>query len=116
MREFEGRSYDEIAARLGASNGAVRQFLNRARASMRERLGTLVPVEELLTRWMTTASSCPSRALTFAGSGALAAKVSGAILLSAARCSRSHRSRVRAPRRRPRATRRRRQRGPRAPA
>jgi len=83
MREFEGRSYDEIAARLGASNGAVRQLLNRARASMRERLGTLVPVE-LLTRWMTTASSGPSRALTFAGSGALAAKVSGAILLSAA--------------------------------
>ena len=27
MREFEGRSYDEIAARLGASNGAVRQLL-----------------------------------------------------------------------------------------
>ena len=84
MREFEGRSYDEIATRLGASNGAVRQLLNRARASIRERLGALVPVE-LVTRWMTiTSSSNPSRALTLAGSGALAAKISGAVLLSAA--------------------------------
>ncbi|HUA72604.1 MAG TPA: RNA polymerase sigma factor [Solirubrobacteraceae bacterium] len=83
MREFEGRSYDEIAARLGASHGAVRQLLNRARASVRERMGAVVPVE-LLTRWLTTFSSGPSRALTLAGSGAFAAKVSGAILLSAA--------------------------------
>ncbi len=84
MREFEGRSYDEIATRLGASHGAVRQLLNRARASIRERLGALVPVE-LVTRWMTiTSSSNPSRALTLAGSGALAAKISGAVLLSAA--------------------------------
>jgi len=39
MRELEGRSYDEIAARLRSSNGAVRQLLNRARTSIRERLG-----------------------------------------------------------------------------
>ena len=82
MREFEGRSYDEIAARLCASNGAVRQLLNRARASIRERLGALIPVE-LIARWVTTASAGP-RGLTLAGSGALAAKVSSAILLSAA--------------------------------
>ena len=31
MRELEGRSYDEIGSRLGASDGAVRQLLNRAR-------------------------------------------------------------------------------------
>ena len=83
MREFEGRSYDEIAERLAASNGAVRQLLNRARASLRDRLGALVPAE-LLARWLTSASSGPPRALTLAGSGALAAKVSGAILLSTA--------------------------------
>jgi RNA polymerase sigma factor (sigma-70 family) len=29
MRELEGRSYGEIAARLGSSHGAVRQLLNR---------------------------------------------------------------------------------------
>ncbi len=30
LREFEGRSYEEIGARLGSSDGAVRQLLNRA--------------------------------------------------------------------------------------
>ena len=83
MRELEGRSYDEIAVRMGASNGAVRQLLSRARTSIRERLGALVPAD-LLARWMLTASSGPSRALSLAGGGALAAKVSGAILMSAA--------------------------------
>lgn len=84
MRELEGRSYDEIASRLETSNGAVRQLLNRARISIRERLGALVPVE-LVLRWTTMAASTgPSRALTLAGSGALAAKISSAILLSAA--------------------------------
>ncbi len=84
MREFEGRSYDEIAARLGASNGAVRQLLSRARTSIRERLGALIPVD-LVLRWTTiAASSGSSRAWTLAGSGALAAKLSGAVLMSAA--------------------------------
>ena len=83
MREFEGRSYDEIATRLGASNGAVRQLLNRARTSIRERLGALIPVD-LVAQWIATASSGPSRAITLAGSGALAAKLSGAVLMSAA--------------------------------
>jgi RNA polymerase sigma factor (sigma-70 family) len=44
MRELEGRSYDEIAVRLGSSNGAVRQLLNRARSSVRERVGAFLPV------------------------------------------------------------------------
>jgi len=83
MRELEGRSYDEIAARIGASNGAVRQLLSRARTSIRDRLGTLVPVD-LLARLIATSSAGPSRALTLAGSGALAAKLSGAMLLSVA--------------------------------
>lgn len=84
MRELEGRSYDEIATRLGASNGAVRQLLSRARTSIRERLGALIPVD-LVLRWTTiTASSGSSRAWTLAGSGALAAKLSGAVLMSAA--------------------------------
>jgi hypothetical protein len=84
MRELEGRSYDEIAAQLGASNGAVRQLLNRARASLRERLGALIPAE-LVVRWLSLATgSYPSRALTLAGTGALGAKISSAILLSEA--------------------------------
>ena len=84
MRELEGRSYDEIATRLGASNGAVRQLLSRARTSIRERLGALIPVD-LVLRWTTIAGSPgSSRAWTLAGSGALAAKLSGAVLMSAA--------------------------------
>ncbi len=84
MRELEGRSYDEIAVQLGASNGAVRALLNRARAPVRERLGALIPVE-LALRWITvTAGSGPSRAVTLAGTGALGAKISSVILLSAA--------------------------------
>ncbi|HEY5317707.1 MAG TPA: sigma-70 family RNA polymerase sigma factor, partial [Solirubrobacteraceae bacterium] len=53
MREFEGRSYEEIAARLGSSQGAVRQLLHRARSSVRERLAALLPLEPLL-RWAFT--------------------------------------------------------------
>jgi RNA polymerase sigma factor (sigma-70 family) len=43
MREFEGRSYDEIAAALGANGGAVRQLLNRARVTLRSAASMLVP-------------------------------------------------------------------------
>jgi RNA polymerase sigma factor (sigma-70 family) len=43
MRELEGRSYAEIADRLRASPGAVRQLLNRARASVRKRLAVFLP-------------------------------------------------------------------------
>jgi hypothetical protein len=81
MRELEGRSYDEIALRMGASNGAVRQLMSRARTSIRDRLGTLVPID-LLLRW--TPYAGPSRAVALAGSGALAAKESGAVLMWAA--------------------------------
>ena len=48
MRELEGRSYEEIAARLGASHGAVRQLLNRARHAIRDRVGAITGFEPLL--------------------------------------------------------------------
>ncbi len=51
MRELEGRSYEEIAARIGSSSGAVRQLLNRARHSIRERL-TVLPGLEAMVRWL----------------------------------------------------------------
>jgi RNA polymerase sigma factor (sigma-70 family) len=43
MREFEGRSYDEIALVLGANDGAVRQLLNRARGTLRSAMSALIP-------------------------------------------------------------------------
>ena len=78
MRELEGRSYDEIAARLGSSHGAVRQLLNRARHSVRERVGALLPVGPLV-RW----------ALAGAGGAEAAggATVSGACVLGAKACA-----------------------------
>ncbi len=56
MRELEGRSYEEIAHRLGATNGAVRQLLGRARATVRDRLAVL-PGLEPLARWISSGCS-----------------------------------------------------------
>src|SRR5204863_6452357 len=43
MREFEGRSYEEIALALGAGDGAVRQLLNRARGTLRTAISAITP-------------------------------------------------------------------------
>jgi RNA polymerase sigma factor (sigma-70 family) len=44
MRELEGLSHEEIAAALGLSGGAARQVLYRARTTLREGLGLVVPL------------------------------------------------------------------------
>jgi RNA polymerase sigma factor (sigma-70 family) len=44
MRELEGLSHEEIAAALGLSGGAARQILYRARTTLREGLGLVVPL------------------------------------------------------------------------
>jgi RNA polymerase sigma factor (sigma-70 family) len=44
MRELEGLSHDEIAAALGVSGGAARQAIYRARATLRNGLGLLIPL------------------------------------------------------------------------
>jgi RNA polymerase sigma factor (sigma-70 family) len=44
MRELEGLSHEEIAAALGVSGGAARQAIYRARATLRNGLGLLVPL------------------------------------------------------------------------
>lgn len=78
MRELEGRSYDEIATRLGSSHGAVRQLLHRARSSVRERVAALLPLEPLV-RW----------ALTGAGGADVTGGVglSGACVVGAKACA-----------------------------
>ena len=43
MREFEGRSYEEIALALGTGDGAVRQLLNRARGTLRAAASAVLP-------------------------------------------------------------------------
>lgn len=44
MRELEGLSHDEIAAALGISGGAARQAIYRARVTLRNGLGMLMPL------------------------------------------------------------------------
>jgi RNA polymerase sigma factor (sigma-70 family) len=44
MRELEGLSHEEIAAALGVSGGAARQAIYRARLSLRDGFGLLIPL------------------------------------------------------------------------
>ena len=44
MRELEGRGHAEIATELGATQGAVRQLIFRARLGLREGMGLLIPL------------------------------------------------------------------------
>src|SRR5256885_13920888 len=47
QRELEGRSHDEIAAALGATPGAVRALIHRARTALRDAAGMLSPMPAL---------------------------------------------------------------------
>ncbi|HEY2604248.1 MAG TPA: sigma-70 family RNA polymerase sigma factor, partial [Thermoleophilaceae bacterium] len=44
LREVDGLSYEEIAAALGVGDGAVRQLLHRARATLRAGMTAVTPV------------------------------------------------------------------------
>jgi RNA polymerase sigma factor (sigma-70 family) len=87
LRELEGRSYEEIAAELGVTDGAVRQLLNRARNSLRAAAGAVVPMP-LVTRVASGDSAEPVTArvaeLVGAGGGALAMKVCATALVTGA--------------------------------
>ena len=87
LRELEGRSYGEIAAELGVTDGAVRQLLNRARNSLRAAAAALVPMP-LVTRLAAGDSTEPVAArvaeLTGAGGAALAIKLCATALVTSA--------------------------------
>jgi RNA polymerase sigma factor (sigma-70 family) len=82
MRELEGRSYDEIAARLGSSHGAVRQLLHRARSSVRDRVAALLPLEPL-ARWALTGGADAAGGASLSGACVLGAKACAALILPA---------------------------------
>jgi RNA polymerase sigma factor (sigma-70 family) len=44
LREIEGLSYEEIASALGVGDGAVRQLLHRARATLRAGMTAVTPI------------------------------------------------------------------------
>src|SRR3954454_21862091 len=75
LRELEGRSYEELAAALGVTDGAVRQLLNRARSTLRAGATAITPYG-LLERIADIGSG--------AGAGLSLAKVGAAVLVTGA--------------------------------
>jgi len=72
-REFEGRSYEEVAEELGVSGVGARQLVSRARIRMRDAVGLLIPLP--LVRLFGEAGSAGAAA---GGAGAAAAGGAGA--------------------------------------
>jgi RNA polymerase sigma factor (sigma-70 family) len=88
LQAVEGRSYDEIAAELGVTDGAVRQLLNRARTTLREAAAALTPTG-FLTRIAANGGEASvteriAQVVTGAGGGALLAKAGAAIVVAGA--------------------------------
>jgi RNA polymerase sigma factor (sigma-70 family) len=82
MRELEGLSHDEIAGALGISGGAARQAIYRARVSLRNGLGALVPLPLLRALFDSgsEAASGAGGAVAAAGAASAAGGSAGAML------------------------------------
>ena len=83
MREFEGRSYEEIAAALDAGDGAVRQLLNRARVALRGAATAMIPPPLLARLAMASPSDGRRLAEVVSTIGAAGAAKAGATALVA---------------------------------
>src|SRR5207248_2846171 len=82
MRELEGRSYEEIAASLGASDGAVRGLLMRARSAIRQRIAAIPGLDPVLQWFAGTGNGAgAARIGALSGGCAIAAKVCTAVVL-----------------------------------
>jgi len=89
LRELEGRSYEEIAAALGVTDGAVRQLLNRARNTLRAAATSITPpqlLERLVDRLGGDAPAAARIAELSLGAGGVAtlAKVGAAVVVAGA--------------------------------
>jgi RNA polymerase sigma factor (sigma-70 family) len=85
LRELEGLSYQEIALALGVGDGAVRQLLHRARATLQAGATAITPtgLVERLTSAMTSGADPVARATELAagaGVGVGAVKLGAAVL------------------------------------
>ena len=88
LQAMEGRSYDEIAAELGVSDGAVRQLLNRARNTLREAAAALTPTG-LVTRIAASGGDASvvervAQVVSGAGGGALLVKAGATLVVAGA--------------------------------
>jgi len=86
MRELEGLSHEEIAAALGLSGGAARQAIYRARRTLRDGFGMLLPVPLLKALLGATSASAPVEAaagVAGAGGAGVALKAATATVLIA---------------------------------
>lgn len=81
-RELEGRSHGDIASQLGVSEGAARQLIFRARVTLRDALGSMVPMP-VLRHLIESGDGAPLTVGT-AGGGALVAKAAVAVLATGA--------------------------------
>src|SRR5262245_18740436 len=73
LREFEGRSYAEIAGALGVTTPVVRALLHRARVRLRDACGALLPIPAIRS-WL--------EALSTSAAGSSAAKVGAAAVVT----------------------------------
>jgi RNA polymerase sigma factor (sigma-70 family) len=73
LREFEGRSYAEIAGALGVTTPVVRALLHRARVRLRDACGAFLPIAEIRS-WL--------EALSASAAGSSAAKVGAAAVVT----------------------------------
>lgn len=90
MRELEGLSHEEIAKTLGLSGGAARQAIYRARRTLRDSAGMLLPLP-LLKALLAGAASAPIEAATgaaglggAAGAGVTIKAVTATVLVAGA--------------------------------
>jgi RNA polymerase sigma factor (sigma-70 family) len=88
QRELEGRSHEEIATAIGATPGAVRALIFRARTTLRNGVGVLIPIpvlRALLSGTLQTdagSAGLGAAGLT-AGGGGIALKAGGALAVGA---------------------------------
>ncbi len=79
---LEGHTHEQIAASIGSTPGAVRQLIFRARASVREGVGLLIPLP--LVRLLANVDPDAAAATAAAGGAAIAGTAGGASALSKA--------------------------------
>jgi RNA polymerase sigma factor (sigma-70 family) len=85
MRELEGLSHEEIAAALGLSGGAARQAIHRARTTLRDGFGLLLPPPLLKFLLDGGGEAAAAGAAGAAGAGGSAAALGGIGVAGAAK-------------------------------